>query len=233
MRSPCALLLLLWPALAGAQSQVQVVDPLGSPIPYAQVAVNREASIPTDTAGLVRLRTALAAGVRVRVQRIGFTPLDTVLQAPLADVVRLPLQPLARELGAVRVEAERDTPLARTGFYERMRRVRLGAVRGEFITPEELESRTTGLLATVFQGRQLVTVGRTRPLMLHGRGGCQMDVLVDGRPLREGFLDEFMSANEIMGVEIYGSTANAPAELIPLTSRGSCGIVAVWTGPRR
>jgi hypothetical protein len=89
------------------------------------------------------------------------------------------------------------------------------------------------LLASVFQGRQLVTVGRTRPLMLHGRGGCQMEVLVDGRPLREGFLDEFMSANEIMGVEIYGPTANAPAELIPLTGRGSCGIVAVWTGARR
>jgi hypothetical protein len=92
MRSPCALLLLLWPALAGAQSQAQVVDPLGSPIPYAQVAVNREASIPTDTAGLVRLRAALAAGMRVRVQRIGFTPLDTVLQAPLGEVVLLPLQ---------------------------------------------------------------------------------------------------------------------------------------------
>jgi hypothetical protein len=36
-----------------------------------------------------------------------------------------------------------------------------------------------------------------------------------------------------MAIEIYPSSANAPAELQSLAGRGSCGIVAVWTGPRQ
>lgn len=46
-------------------------------------------------------------------------------------------------------------------------------------------------------------------------------------------IDELVASREIMAIEIYGSTANAPAELIPLTGGGSCGIVALWTGPRQ
>jgi hypothetical protein len=46
-------------------------------------------------------------------------------------------------------------------------------------------------------------------------------------------IDQLAAAREVMAVEVYNSTANAPAELIPLTGGGSCGIIALWTGPRR
>jgi len=159
--------------------------------------------------------------------------LDTTLAGAGEPELTLVLERLAVRLDALTVLDEVETPLARTGFYDRMRRVRLGAIRGEFVSPEELESRDTGLLASLFHGRQLVTVGRTRPLILTGRGGCRAQVLLDGRVVDDAFLDDLVGGNEIMGIEIYGSTANAPAELIPLTRRGSCALVAIWTGPRR
>ncbi len=89
------------------------------------------------------------------------------------------------------------------------------------------------MLTQLFYGRLFVTVGRNRPVVLTGRGGCLMEVLVDGRVLREQSIDEVLSVSEVMGIEIYPSTANAPADLIPLTNRGTCGLVAIWTGPRR
>lgn len=100
--------------------------------------------------------------------------------------------------------------------------------------------------------------GMRRRAVIKGRGGgCAMTILLDGvringmledpssnaptslralstsqRDVGHTSIDELAAAQEIMGIEIYGSTANAPAELIPLTGGGSCGIVALWTGPR-
>jgi hypothetical protein len=45
--------------------------------------------------------------------------------------------------------------------------------------------------------------------------------------------DEITSVGAVMAIEIYPSMANAPAELVPLTGGGSCGIIALWTGQRR
>lgn len=46
-------------------------------------------------------------------------------------------------------------------------------------------------------------------------------------------IDELVEGNSVMAIEIYPSLANAPSELIPLTGGGGCGIIALWTGPRR
>ena len=176
-------------------------------------------------------------------------------------VVRL--EPAVRTLGEVRVVADRHTPLARTGFYDRMQRVQRGAIVGTFITPEELERRSSTLTSHVLTGLPSVRIQRAsdgRPIVL-GRGGCPMTVLLDGqrlngllqeaaagrgtsiapnsqmRPMgRESewpSIDQVTVATEIMAIEVYNSTANAPSELIPLTGGGSCGIIALWTGPRR
>lgn len=218
---------------ADAQPSLIVLGQSGAPVPWAQVQVARSAAVPTDATGRIPLNQPLAAGTTVRVRRIGFMPLDTTLTTSGgAELVRM-LQPLPVQLDEVSVLDNVETPLARTGFYDRMRRVRLGAVRGEFVSPEELEARSSGLLASLFHGRQLVTVGRGRPLILTGRGGCRAHILLDGRVVDVAFLDDLVGGNEVMGIEIYGSTANAPAELIPLTRRGSCALVVIWTGPRR
>ncbi len=102
--------------------------------------------------------------------------------------------------------------------------------------------------------------GGRRPLVVLGRGRCGMTIIVDGQRLNNTLestimpdvptslthrnqsgvggantaisIDEAVAGRTIMAIEIYPSTANAPAELIPLTGGGSCGIVAIWTGPR-
>ncbi|HEY3285577.1 MAG TPA: hypothetical protein VGJ96_00490 [Gemmatimonadaceae bacterium] len=101
---------------------------------------------------------------------------------------------------------------------------------------------------------------RSQPV-LQGRGRCPLNIVVDGHPVKNTIqdeavsgvplsimsrgssqitggnnpigLDEIVDGRSIMGIEIYPSTANAPAELIPMASRGGCGLVAIWTGPRK
>jgi hypothetical protein len=102
--------------------------------------------------------------------------------------------------------------------------------------------------------------GRSQPIA-QGRGRCPMNIVVDGQyvtnttqelglsevplSIRSGGssasgnaqlmigLDEIVEGRSIMGVEIYPSIAGAPAELIPTASHGGCGLVAIWTGPRK
>lgn len=104
--------------------------------------------------------------------------------------------------------------------------------------------------------------GRSTPVLLGRGGACTMTVLLDGQRLHGMVEDVAGSAHSIStahrgvpaelqkdklytsvddvvdiasvaAIELYPSTANAPAELIPLTNKGSCGIVAIWTGGRR
>ncbi len=105
--------------------------------------------------------------------------------------------------------------------------------------------------------------GRARMVVLGRGGTCGMTVLLDGQPMKGMLekavsgslpqsinpngtrsssdgdassalsLDELVDARAVAAIEIYPSTANAPAELIPLTGQGSCGIIAIWTGSRR
>jgi hypothetical protein len=61
-----------------------------------------------------------------------------------------------------------------------------------------------------------------------------MNILLDGKLMMgDNTPDDYLGSHEVMAIEIYPSTANAPFELIPVTAQGSCGIVAFWTGPRR
>jgi len=109
------------------------------------------------------------------------------------------------------------------------------------------------ILTTGVRGRQeAVVLGRAR---------CAMNIVVDGfavtntlqetvptgvpQSIRGGVsqttgsegtrigLDDIVDGRAVMGIEIYPSTVNAPAELIPTASRGSCGLVVIWTGSRR
>lgn len=96
-----------------------------------------------------------------------------------------------------------------------------------------------------------------------GRGGCAMTVIVDGQRVTgtaqdvivkdeptsitprgtrqeprdelasKVSIDDVVDGRSVMAIEIYPSTANAPVELQSLGGRGSCGIVAIWTGPRQ
>lgn len=223
------------PAFVAAKQGVvvRVADRSGVPVPYALVWINGTPPRTADATGEVRFARGLPATFQVSVRRIGYAPHDTTVSGIGNATIRVTLNPVERELEAVLTVATRSTPLAMTGFYDRMERVRRGAIRGEFVTPEELEGRQIVMMSQIFQGRSLVSVQGGREAKLFGRGQCMMQVLIDGMPIEDNVPGRNVNVHDVMGVEIYGSTANAPAELIPTTRRGSCGIVAIWTGPRR
>ncbi len=248
-------------APAAAQSVVvQVVDSAGMAIPFALVDVNAVNGRVADSAGMLRLANMRGDTLRIHARRIGYAPFNGRVGRSANDgVFRVVLARMTRELEAARVTAERSTPLARNGFYDRMQRVQKGAIVGEFITPEELDQRKPMQISHVLQGRRYVHVqreGMRGRATVGGRGQCPMTILLDGhrmnnvlapnqgrnegRRMGGGFqggdltmsIDELVEGGSVAAVEIYPSTANAPAELIPLTGGGSCGIIALWTGGR-
>lgn len=102
--------------------------------------------------------------------------------------------------------------------------------------------------------------GRQQAVVL-GRARCAMNIVLDGHPVTNTLqevvtsdvpqslfgrgsqqvatagtrigLDDIVDARSVMAIEIYPSVANAPGELIPTASRGSCGVIVIWTGARR
>jgi hypothetical protein len=270
LRTAAALATLAFANQLGAQTTIRVVDRDSVPIPYALVLVGSTPGRATGLSGEVRLPEALRGQVDLRVQRIGYQPFQRKVAAPTqGGEILVQLSPLAMGIDTVRAVASRETPTSRTGFYDRMERVRNGAITGEFITPEELQQRNPQKISDILRGRRSVTVARlsgdaSGRMTALGRGGnCNMTVLLDGTRVnglfekeqfdaptsmvRQGSrgsgagvssgtgigFDEITAVGAVMAIEIYPSMANAPAELVPLTGGGSCGIIALWTGQRR
>jgi hypothetical protein len=263
------------PGQTPSRTTLVVRDALGTPVSWAMVRIEGSEPQIADDSGRMRVAVAYGDSIQVSVRRIGYRPFDGLVHRSTQDGTFTAILPrLALALDTVRVTAAAvSTPLARTGFYDRVDRVRRGAINAEFITPEELDERNQSQLSQILSGRRYTTItvvgigGRQVPAVL-GRGQCAMTILVDGMRVtkttqdlvleagtpqsifqsgtrgtlprnREGQptnvlgLDDIVDGRSVMAIEIYPSTANAPAELIPLGGRGSCGFVAIWTGGRR
>lgn len=245
-----------------AQS-LRVIDDVGQPVPYAVVSIAGAAERVVDQNGRLTQERFNASTVEIRARRIGYREYRGFASSDsLGLFVRM--QRIAVQLETVVSTAIENTPLARTGFYDRLQRVQRGAIVGEFMTPEQLDDRHASLASNLLVGQRYVRLGRmtingrTVPVLL-GRGGCGMTVLLDGSRVNNMVeesvvgeaptsingrgttnqlpnpmsLDQIVDGNTIMAIEIYPSTANAPAELQSLGGRGSCGIIAIWTGPRK
>ena len=207
-----------------------VLDRDSVSIPFASVSVDGGRTLLTGLDGRVRLPRNVKGPVAVQVRRIGYTPFVGAITPRVSDgAYRVQLFRSAERLAEVTVVAPRVTMLSRTGFYDRAERVRRGAHLGAFLTPEDVERRPFGSAANLISGMQYVWMNPNGSP--GGRGGCAHQVLVDGLPATIPL--RLIPASEVMAIEVYPSTANAPVELIPLTDRGSCGIVAIWLGPRR
>ena len=228
---------------AAGQLRVRIVTEIGQPIPYATVAIDGGTPLPANAEGTITLRARSRGAVRVSARRIGYVPTDTTIAVESGEDVAVVLRPVAQRLDAVVVRAD-PTPLERTGFYERVERVRRGAMTADFLTPELLDQRNSARASEHLLLSRYITLAwsqETRPRRVaRGRGGCKMEVLVDGqRPNTERTLDreevpidDLVSGLEVAAIEVYPSLANAPAELVPLTGRGECGLIAIWTGGR-
>lgn len=251
--------LALTPGAAVAQSDravVQVTDVRGNAIPFAWVSITNGVSRIADDSGRATFNVKNRDSLNIQARRVGFQPFigwvkrDTLKDQFLADLV-----PLPQTLDPVNIKGRRDTPLARTGFYDRVERVQKGAYSARMITPEELEFRNPLRLTQVFAGESMVKVTpRNGKQVLMGRGfNCAMTILLDGQKLvgtlEEGVgnpggppesalsaVDDIITAQSVAAIEVYGSIAAVPAEL--QRAAGSrmaqgCGLIAIWTGSRR
>jgi hypothetical protein len=168
-----------------ASVRVHIVDSLGVAVPYAVVQQsNRIARVASDS-GVASLALEPADSLELLVRRIGFVPFGGWVRRTSETTAdyRVVLAHAPRALTAVTVEERANTPLARVGFYDRMERVRRGAIVAQFITPEDLEIRNPARISQVLQGINSIRVNRnSNKQILTGRtGSCPVTVLLDGR----------------------------------------------------
>src|SRR3972149_706377 len=103
-----------------------VRDALGTPVSWAMVRIAGSAPQIADDSGRMRVASVEGDSIQVSVRRIGYRPFDGwVRRSPHDGPFTTILPRLALALDTVRVTAAAvSTPLARTGFYDRVARVR-------------------------------------------------------------------------------------------------------------
>ena len=258
MKRLLAALFLLGSSALGAQDNrivLRVLDPETKAIPYALVTLRDGVSRVANDSGLVYFNEAPRDSMRFVVRRIGYEPWSGwVRRSEITGEFAVALRVLPRSIQGVQITERANTPLGRSGFYDRVQRVQRGAYVARMITPEELEIRNPIKLTQMLQGENLVRVQRydMNRSMLTGRGGtCAMTVLMDGMRLSGTLeellenrtnpppvsslssIDDVVQVQSVAAIEIYGSTASIPAELQRSAGNVQCGLIAVWTGRRR
>lgn len=247
------------PRSAAAQEDrtvVLVTDVRGNAIPFAFVQILNGVSRVADDSGRAVFNLKPKDSLNIQARRIGFQPYTGwVKRNPETGMYVADLPLLPRTLDPVTIAGRRDTPLARTGFYDRVARVQKGAFSARMITPEELEFRNPMKLSQVLTGDRYVKVtpmnGRQ---VLLGRGiNCAMTILVDGQQILGTYeeaigspnpppmssltsIDDVVTGASIAAIEIYGSAAAVPVELQRVAGSRmaqGCGLVAIWTGSRK
>lgn len=258
---PLALTALVAVAASRASAQdertvIQVTDVRGNAIPFALVQIVNGISRVADDSGRVTFSMRPKDSLNILARRIGFQPyIGWVKRNPESGLYVADLPVLPRTLDPVTIQGRRDTPLARTGFYDRVARVQKGAFSARMITPEELDFRNPMKLSQILSGESYVKVtplnGRQ---VLLGRGiNCAMTILVDGQRMLGTYeesvgsvnppplsslssIDDVVTAVSIAAIEVYGSAAAVPVELQRVAGgrmAQGCGLVAIWTGSRK
>jgi hypothetical protein len=251
---------LLLTAASAAQAQdgrtvVRVFDSEAKPVPYALVTLRDGISRVADDSGRVAFNEAPKDSVRFQARRLGYEPFyGWVKRAEAIGDFPILLRVLPRSIAAVQVTDRANTPLGRSGFYDRVQRVQAGAYSARMITPEELEMRNPVKLTQMLQGENAVRIQRLDAgrSVITGRGGqCAFSILLDGQRVTGTLeelienkvnpppissltgIDDLIQANSMAAIEIYSSAASIPVELQRSLGGGSCGLIAIWTGRRR
>jgi hypothetical protein len=210
----------------------------------------------TDDSGRFQIEIPHQNRVTFDVRRVGFMPSRVGLDAGGDTNVTVLLLPATTVLPGVAVIQTELRPPALAGFEQRMRERTKGAGPGRFITAEEIAKMSPNRTTQVLENENSLSVRRVGAdrYAVFGRasGGvsCPATLYLDGVRLLAGGqqirdrrgrvvgreagapIDEFVTPQEIGGIEIYPRALLAPAQFQPpanddLASR--CAIVVVWT----
>lgn len=251
------LLLALLAAVGGRAAQAQipaervvsglVTDSGGRVIPYVNVVLPRGRLIVTNQGGEFSFRFPGKDQLPITLRRLGFRPLELKLPPGGDTTLTIVLEQVPQTMQTIAIQTERMRTLDSRGFYSRLADRERGALRGEFVTPEEVErfrpSRATQLLDQR-SGIQTRRVGSchvmTQCWVVLGTGGCTATVYLDGKrlnslsaaqgtqssPSSAPFLDELITPTAIAGIEVYPRGSSPPQYQ---SMAGSCAVVLIWT----
>jgi hypothetical protein len=212
-----------------------VLSPDSVPIASARVVVvGTELVATTDAAGRFSIG-GVAAGVQfIEVRAVGYgirfgqAAADTALIQRMAFV----LTPVV--LSSVDVEAP-SAPIVSRGFEERRARG-----PGKFFDHTDITRMQPRVFTDVlrrvpglhFQGATGSTVQTQRTQGITGMRPCQLLFYINGAPFPlppDGTINNFVSADEVVGVEVYTGAAEVPSEFNATMYNARCGVVVVWT----
>ena len=240
------LLSLLVPLAAAAQEgtlYVGVQRPDGTAVVGATVRLG-ERGASTDVEGLAAFEGVAPGRHTVRASFVGSLTeeVEVELSAPGPWALAVDLADDVALLGGVVVEGQSlgssldRSRLARDGFF---RRQRYGF--GTVLTADDFAQRGATSVSGALQG---VAGVRTRRGAVGGavatssRGGCRMDVYLDGSPAPDLADDlDGIPIQDVVAVEVYNGL-QVPVQYRASGRAGSaCGVVLVWTrfstlGPR-
>lgn len=220
---------------------ISVTDSLDRPIDRAEIkVVGTKAAAFTDRRGRFRF-TDVPPDTRllVVVRRIGFRPVSGLVEVARGDTARIAytLVASARTLDTIRVVERRRS--LRMQEFEQRRRQGLG----EFLDADFITKRASTATLDVLRFTKTVNVQvvsrdgsvLAEHIALSRReggnpqyGACPMQIVVDNVPYPSATpLNLLPPPNEIAGIEIYGSGANAPLSFGGTDRR--CGVIAIWT----
>lgn len=235
--------LIAWPGAAPCQRiSGRVSSALtGEALPGSQIlleqAGQRVGAAVADSKGAFAISVTILprSEVVVRVQRLGYrlSTRTITIEEATTDSLDIRLERVAVELSKVVVSAQRtERRLRQAGFYERA-----AQGFGHFVTEEHIRARNARLVTDAFRGVPGVRVdpsagrGSYEIYMARAQGRlasarCPPKVFLDGIVTSVGF-DDYLTPEEIAGIEIYRGPAETPAQFGGAES--DCGVIVIWT----
>lgn len=220
-----------------AKLRGKVIGATGRPIPGARVTLWGTGVEATTNQNGEFFLDGLPGGTHtVDVRAVGFNPVQRpvdVVQTN-AGATEIELANLGFTLDTVRVTA-RLYSSKREAEFERRRRMGLGHV----FTEEDIAKRNPMFVSDLLRLTPGVRIVPSRfsgqDVLMRGNLGdaCRPEIFVDGvRMFNDPAfpVDNLVPAIDLRAVEVYPRSIGVPAEF---SSMNQCGVVAIWTGPRR
>jgi len=212
-----------------------VVDTVGLPVPFAQVAVlGNRAITAADDSGRFQLRNLPSGKLVIQVRRVGFEPVYFDLELPPAMIVavRVKMVPAASTLNTVEIDDIRE-PLRRVGFYQRM-----AAGNGHFVSPEMIESMRPVRATDAFRSIPNLVIDRrgNKNRIMTSNLRCEYAIVIDkisvgeaGSRVRTTSPDDLLTASDLYAIEVYPRNRGLPLQFLGMSAGDGCGTIVIWT----